>query len=41
MPINTPYVIECPAAAGELGKLICDNKDGGGKDVDRMTVTVQ
>ncbi len=41
VPMNTPYVIECPAAAGDLGMLICDNKDAGGKDVDRITVTVQ
>ncbi len=33
--------ITCPDVSGEVGKLICDNKDGGGKDVDRITVTVQ
>jgi lysozyme family protein len=42
-PISTDKqsTISCPAALGELGKLICDNKLNGGKDVDRMTITVQ
>jgi hypothetical protein len=32
--------ITCPDVSGDVGKLICDNKDSGGKDVDRITVTV-
>jgi hypothetical protein len=38
---NYSLTITCPDVSGDVGKLICDNKDGGGKDVDRITVTVQ
>ncbi len=43
VPIDlaSPYTIICPDVSGDVGKLICDNKDAGGKDVDRITVTVQ
>jgi hypothetical protein len=39
--LNNLLPIVGPDFSGEVGKLICDNKDGGGKDVDRITVTVQ
>ncbi len=41
IPMDTLFTIECPAVTGEVGKLVLDNKDGGGKDVDRITITVQ
>jgi hypothetical protein len=42
-PISTGslFTIACPAVSGDVGKLICDNKLSGGKDVDRMTISVQ
>jgi hypothetical protein len=42
-PISTDmqFVVACPAVSGDIGKLICDNKLGGGKDSDRMTISVQ
>ncbi len=41
IPMDTLFTIECPAATGEVGKLLLDNKDSGGKDADRITVSVQ
>ncbi len=41
IPVDSDHLIVCPAASGEVGKLILDNKLGGGKDVDRMTISVQ
>jgi hypothetical protein len=44
IPMGPPYFMwnaQGLAVSGDTGKLICDNKDGGGKDVDRITVTVQ
>ncbi|MCK9420522.1 MAG: hypothetical protein M0R70_14215 [Nitrospirae bacterium] len=38
---DSSHTIVCPAASGDVGKLIIDNKAAGGKDADRMTVTVQ
>jgi hypothetical protein len=42
-PISTDmqFVVACPAVSGDVGKLICDNKLGGGKDSDKMTISVQ
>jgi hypothetical protein len=41
IPTDSDHLIECPGPSGEVGKLILDNKDNGGKDADRMTVSVQ
>jgi len=38
---DSSHTIECPGATGEVGKLILDNKFAGGRDADRMTITVQ
>jgi hypothetical protein len=35
------HEITCPAATGDVGKLIVDNKSNGGSDTDRITVAVQ
>jgi hypothetical protein len=35
------FTITCPDFSGDVGKLICDNKDSAGKDIDRITVSVQ
>ncbi len=42
-PLGGDYslTITCPDVSGDVGKLICDNKDGGGKDTDRITISVQ
>ncbi len=41
IPLEWDYRITAPDVGGDVGKLICDNKANGGKDVDRMTVSVQ
>ncbi len=41
VPTDINQIIECPDAAGEVGQLILDNKDGGGKDADRITIMVR
>ncbi len=43
VPLGGDYglTITCPDVGGEVGKLICDNRDAGGKDVDRVTISVQ
>ncbi len=42
IPTDTNHLIVCPAATGEVGKLTLDNKLAvGGKDIDRMTISVQ
>ncbi len=42
MPVDVgTHTIVCPAASGLTGSIYLDNKANGGKDVDRMTVSVQ
>jgi len=41
LSMDSGHIIECPTATGDVGKLILDNKDVGGKDTDRMTIKVQ
>jgi hypothetical protein len=41
IPAESNHIIECPAVPGEVGQLVLDNKDGGGKDVDRIIITVR
>jgi len=38
-PVN--HIITCPAPSGDVGRLSVDNKISGGKDTDRITVSVQ
>jgi hypothetical protein len=40
-PDPATHTIVCPAATGDVGKLVLDNKANGGTDTDRMTVRVQ
>lgn len=41
IPSDYHLTIVCPDAGGTVGRLICDNKDGGGKDSDRITISVK
>ncbi len=41
IPTDTNYTITCPNTSGTVGVLYLDNKLGGGRDADRMTIKVQ
>jgi hypothetical protein len=41
VPTGTEFTIICPAVSGGSGKLVLDNKAGGGSDVDRITIKAE
>jgi hypothetical protein len=41
IPVDTDHLIVCPAATGDVGVMTLNNKLGGGRDADKLTIKVQ